>query len=241
MLSDAEIGTNYLQTEPYTNIYYPSLLYYKLKETNETTVVAYLADSSLHGGTTGTYIVDTGNDVNWTNNQVGTPGTALHFHGDTTCIDTSNSIIFNFTTNLFTVNFWTDPYTGGKTLFDNNRGGTNGWSITYDSGRIIFSDAYNSIESDAIVNILNWNMVTVMRNSSNQACIYINGQLSANGVFSDITSSSDSLRIGGGVDNGVIANGYDGDVWGIQIWGQPLQPVDIANLWFRQKDGNNWP
>ena len=245
-LSASEIETNFLQTESYTNIYYPSLLYYKFTETNQPTGPAYFADGSLHGGTTGTYLTDSDNDVWWTNNQVGTPGVALHFHGEYTCVDTSNSIDFNFTTNLFTVNLWTRPDTGGKTIFDNNRCGTNGWSIQVGpgGGNVILSNAYYQVFSQASAVPQNvWSMVTVIRDASSHASIYVNGQFNSAGPFCDITPSSSSLRIGGGVTTSgdVTNNAYDGDIWGVQIWGHPLTPVDVANLWFNQKNGKNWP
>jgi hypothetical protein len=34
---------------------------------------------------------------------------------------------------------------------------------------------------------------------------------------------------------------YDGDLWLPQIWSNNLSPVDVANLYFRQAKGTNWP
>ena len=51
----------------------------------------------------------------WTNGVLGTPDNAIHFDGGTTntlgaYIATTNSTLFNFTTNSFSINVWLLPY-----------------------------------------------------------------------------------------------------------------------------------
>jgi hypothetical protein len=36
-------------------------------------------------------------------------------------------------------------------------------------------------------------------------------------------------------------NDYDGDLWLPQIWSTNLSPIDVANLYYRQKTGIPWP
>jgi len=99
-----------------TNI--PGLLYYKMTEGfGSTTPPVHLTDSSLHGGTTG--YVNSSVPVAWDPDQGGSPNAAIYFDGYSTSLDTGNNSLFNFTTNLFTLNMWVRPLTYNPILMGN--------------------------------------------------------------------------------------------------------------------------
>jgi hypothetical protein len=58
--------------------------------------------------------------------------------------------------------------------------------------------------------------------------------------FKSPASSANSLIFGheAGSDGN---NDYDGDMWLPQIWSTNLSPVDVANLYFNQRNGSAWP
>jgi len=131
VLTASEIASNFLATEFTTNVAYPDLLYYAMtNEFEETNPPVILTNYATDGGANGTVlIVATPPLPEWTNNPGGISN-ALHFNGVTTHVDTSNSTNFNFTTNLFTINFWVCPLTaGGYVMQNEDIDQTNGWSV----------------------------------------------------------------------------------------------------------------
>jgi len=159
-----------------------------------------LADSSTHGGTTGT-VFET-NGVVWTNGVGGAPNTAIHFDGVNTSIETANSGLFDFTTNLFTINFWVYNLSGQNERYllqNEDTSGTNaGWDIDVGgSEQIAFAAETNYISTGSgAAPSQGWAMVTVVRAAATNVLLYINGKQAANGNTSSPAPSSNSLKFG---------------------------------------------
>jgi hypothetical protein len=196
----------------------------------------------------------------WTSNVASLPDTAMHFHGDAgnnNYIDTSNSVLFNFTTNSFTINLWFRPYQSGAFVMGNASYGASGWylRLAHNSTKIQFGAETNgqdySIQTINGVNtwpagpdpsVANWNMLTVTREGTNTPTILINGQVWATIYrFTDPAPSTSSLRIGSG-DDGDPANRYlDGDIWMVQMWDEALPATSVYILYGNQLSGIPWP
>jgi hypothetical protein len=244
-LSPAEVEYDFLNSETTTNVSVPDLLYYKMTEKAQTTPPATLADSSTHGGTTGTLFLDPVDSIQWVPNIASVPGAALHFNGVTEHIDTGNSVLFNFTTNLFTLNFWVLPLTANGYLLQNGIDLTNGWCVKVGGAyQLQFGTETNGTESllstqPSTLDSSHWTMVTIVRNSPTNALIYINGiQAATTGGIGIPAPSTNSLVIG---TDRAGAHYFDGNMWMTQIWSTPLAPADVANLFFIQSLGQPWP
>lgn len=246
-LSYGEIGANFVNSQyPFsTNIAYPDLLYYKMLDYGPSTASTNtftIHDSSTHGGTTGTY---SNTSDTWVTNTAGLANTALHFSGDKGYIETSNSTLFNFTSNLFSINFWVNPYGGsnGYVLMQNGISPNNGWNIALNGDNTItFGTETNGLER-AFTSIGGCNdnvytMVTIVRNSSTNASIYLNGFLSTNGIITSPAPSTNSLRIGSDRIGDYV---LDGNIWLMQIWNTNLSDSDVARLYWHQFQGKSWP
>jgi hypothetical protein len=241
-LSAAEIETNFFATEFNTNVTVPDLLYYKMTEYAYSNPPVHLADSSTHGGTTGTAYAAT--VIQWETNVASLPA-SMHFNGTAVYIDTSNSTLFNFTTNLFTINLWVMPLTENGYLMENGAAQVNGWDLHVSGAYGLDFDANSngvvstvSTASGAVVNGL-FTMVTIVRTGPTTVLIYINGEQAATaGGFADPASSTNSLIFG--VDR-AGAHFLDGNIWLPQIWSTPLSSSQVADLYFKQVAGYPWP
>jgi hypothetical protein len=170
---------------------------------------------------------------------------SIHFNGTGTFIDTSNSTLFNFTTNLFTINLWVMPLTENGYLMENGYAGTNGWflNVSGDYGLDFGSYSNGAVSTvtasaGAVVEGL-FTMVTIVRTGPSTVLIYSNGkQVTTGGSFACPASSTNSLILG--VDR-AGEHHLDGNIWLTQIWSNPLSSADIANLYFNQLNGYAWP
>lgn len=244
-LLPAEIQYNFQHSAPTTNVSLPDLLYYKMTEVAQTNPPAFLVDSSTRNGVAGTLVVNHPATLQWVTNAASVPGAAVHFNGVSTHIDTSNTVSFNFTTNLFTINFWVRTLTANGYLFQNGTDLTNGWCVKVGGAyQIQFGTEANGTESlittqPSTAQPEIWNMVTIVRTSVTNALIYINGvQALTTGSISNPASSTNSLVLG---TDRLGDHFYDGDMWLPQIWGEALPGTDIANLYFMQSLGLPWP
>lgn len=228
-----------------------------MTEYGQATPPVLLADSSTHGGTTGT-VWDTNNHSLslplWTNNPGGVTNSAIHFHGLTsgqpqTEITTGNTNLFNFTTNSFTINVWLRPDNEGSFYLGNDTFLTNGWYLAglATNSALIFGAETNGDNAITTINgvngwpITSWNMVTITYDGTNNPLIYINGLVvPTTGTFVNPASSGNSLIFGLGVGPYGL-NDLDGDIWLPQIWSKVLSPMDIANLYCNQLFGIRWP
>ncbi len=243
-LSVSEIQTNFLMTELTANVTVPSLLYYKMTESAQTIPPVYLADSSSHGGTTGT--VFTATDLQWVTNQASIEGAAMHFNGVTTYLDTHNSELFNFTTNAFTINLWLNPLTADGYVLANGFYHGIGWFMSVGSSyQINFGSENFGLETVVTTTapVAGWpgtyDMVTITRNANGTPLIYINGSpVATSGSFLSPASSGTSL-VAGVNRNG--SNFFDGDMWLLQIWSTSLSATEVATLYFNQLPGVPWP
>jgi hypothetical protein len=86
-----------------------------------------------------------------------------------------------------------------------------------------------------------WYMITITYDGTNTPLIYVNATLQATtGTFQCPAPSSNNLVFGHeALSDG--NNDYDGDLWLPQIWSTNLSPIDVANLYYRQKTGIPWP
>jgi hypothetical protein len=203
-------------------------------------------DSSIHGGTTGTYF---NTSETWVTNPAGLSNTALHFggNGSGAYLDTGNSTLFNFTTNSFTINLWLNPSNYDSYVMGNNEFQSNGWflSVNNDDQLYFGSDASGSetvlvaAKPDGWPN--SYNMVTITRNSTDTPLVYINGlPVVTSGSFANPASSSNSLKFGTGTNQyGTYI--LDGNIWLPQIWTNVLSSANIANLYQEQLSGVPWP
>jgi len=244
-LSADEIEVNFLNTEFSSKVSVPDLLYYKMtdaeaQQTNVNRIV--LSDYSLLGGHNG-YGYAPGSVWQWTNNVAGTTN-ALHFNGaNSTLTVTNSSTAFNFTNNPFTANMWVSMEHSSDGYLMQNGAVTSGWYITVGGDHIYLgsetasSSSYVETVGVAVGNDV-WHMVTCVWDGTN-AFIYIDGsQVAITGTFSAPASSAYSLVMG--LDSSG-ANRLDGQIWLTQIWGSALSPTDIANLYFQQVNGIQWP
>jgi hypothetical protein len=244
-LSPSDVENNYLGTEPTTNVTIPDLLYYKMTEAAQTNSPAFLKDSSTHGGTTGTDLTDLPTAFEWLPNGANIPGTALHFNGVSTYLDTSNATLFNFTTNLFTINFWVDPLTANGTLMENGTYLSNGWRVSVGGSYQLQVGAETNGTDNMIstgpggVNVGTYTMVTLVRTGPTNLLVYLNGiQAAVTGSWTSPAPSTNSLVFG---KDRPTAHVLDGNIWLPQIWGEALPATSVANLYFIQSLGNPWP
>ena len=245
VLSAAEIGQNYLGSELVTNVPLPELLYYQFAEHDQTVPPVPAADSSLLGTANGTIFASFPTSLQWETSVPGIPGTALHFNGVSTHIDTSNSVLFNFTTNLFTINFWIRPLTADGSLAQNGFPGTNGWSVNIGGAyQVVFSmeapgNSQTISTGPGAANVGLFTMVTIVRTSTTNIAIYINGNsVPVTGQVISPAASTNSLVFG--VDR-LGQHTLDGDLALPQIWNEALPPTAIANLYLIQSSGKPWP
>ncbi len=251
-LTAAQILTNYYNTELFTRVLYPNLLYYKMTEYATFPDAPEVFTNSASPGTnaTGTAVYTA-----WTNGPNGLLNTAVHFHGTGgSCINTSNSSLFNFTTNPFTINLWLRPDNEGSYYMGNDTYNTNGWYLSGvqsntpvrfggetngDHAIITIQHATNWPASTNSTNA--WNMVTVTYDGINQPLIYVNAQRWVTQyAFASPTSSTNCLIFGQG-SSPYGPSDLDGDIWLPQIWSNSLAPNDILNLFFNQQHGVPWP
>jgi Concanavalin A-like lectin/glucanases superfamily len=245
VLTGEEIGRNYLSSETSSNVPVPDMLYYKFAESTETNPPVFITDSSLAGATTGTIFSASPTTLQWETNVPGIPGTALHFNGVSTHIDTSNSVAFDFTTNSFTVNLWARPLTANGCLMENGIPLLNGWDLSVGgSYEVRFNTESGGGEftvstGPGAANVGLFTMITIVRTSLTTLLIYINGNpVSTFGSIVSPASSNNSLMIG---TDRAGAHFYDGDLSMPQIWGAALSPRAIANLYLIQSSRQPWP
>ena len=216
-----------------------------MTESAQTNPPAFLADSSTHGGTTGTVFAAAQTTLQWVTNVASIPNTALHFDGFSTYLDTSNAVLFNFTTNLFTINLWVCPLAANGCLMENGTVQSNGWYLSL-GGSYQVQFGTETSGSDAAVStpagaaqVGLYTMVTIVRSGPTNALIYINGiQAASTGSITIPASSASSLRLGMERTGG---NYFNGAIWLPQIWGEALPATSVANLYFIESFGQPWP
>lgn len=245
VLTREEIGLNYLMSETSSTVPLPDLLYYKFTEYAETNPPVSISDSSLAGTSTGTIFSAPLTTLQWETNVPGIPAAMLHFNGVSTHIDTSNSVAFDFTTNLFTINLWARPLTANGCLMENGIPGVSGWDLSIGgSYEVRFNTELGGGEftvstGPGAANVGLFTMITIVRTGPTELLIYINGNpVSTFGSIVSPASSDKSLMIG---TDRAGAHNYDGDLSAPQIWGNALSPRAIANLYLIQSSGQLWP
>jgi hypothetical protein len=219
----------------------PELLYYELTEGAGAyqyfseyleNPPVYLADSSSHGGTTGTVTATV--PIQWVPNQNGTPLTAIHFNGASTKISTGNSTLFNFTTNLFTVNIWVRNLTYPCAICGNGLYLNYGWYVDLNpAGEVVVAaenpgvDKYVATTS-TVGFVGQWAMITVVRTGPTTIQIYRDALLqTTTGSFANPAPSSEPLIFG----DDYTGNQYDGDLGTIRIYDRPLATNEINALY----------
>jgi hypothetical protein len=263
-LTSWEIGFNFLSSEFVTNVTNPDLLYYKMTEGGQTNIPLTLSNSAITGVAAKGTLWDTNEGgVWWTNGPGGIANTAIHFHGESTYITTSNSTLFNFTNNPFTINVWLRPSNGGSYYMGNDNYTNNGWYLSGndpESSKIRFGgETYTN--DHAIITQYGpqnwpsgpanwacaWNMVTITYDGTNTPLIYVNSALQATtNTFTSPSSSTNCLIFGLGAgpfgsNSSSGTNDLDGDISRPQIWRTNLAPADVANLYYNQVHGSPWP
>ena len=256
-LTPNEIETNFLNTV-LSSVRNPDLLYYKMANGTETNpaIPFNIPDSSTHGGTHAEYLG--GVSTVWTNGPDQPVGayTAMHFDGGATTgmggetngsyIDTTNSTLFSFTTNLFTINLWVRRTQSPDHYIMQNCDAAfyNGWYLYVGDYQVYFSmitNGFGAYHRDAHCRGGEfWSM------GHGNDCAkrgYKHHDVYQWSGGSQRRSSKPwpqrfSLKFGVDPDS---TNYYDGDIWLPQIWTNALAPIDIANLYINQTSGNPWP
>jgi hypothetical protein len=219
----------------------PDLLYYELTEGSATYLYnglylenppVYLADSSTHGGSTGTVTATV--PIQWVPNQNGTPTSAIHFNGASTKITAGNPAMFNFTTNLFTVNIWVRNLTYPCAIIGNGLYLNYGWYVDVNpAGEIVVAAENPGVDKYVITTSTvafagQWSMITVVRTGPTTVQIYRNGLLqNTAGSFANPAPSSYPLLFG----DDYAGNQYDGDLGTIRIYSRPLSASEINALY----------
>ena len=220
----------------------PDLLYYELTEGAQSYQTpagffenppVYLADSSTHGGDPGT-VTAADIPIQWVPNQNATPVSAIHFNGNSTMINAGNSPLFNFTTNLFSINIWVRNLTYPCPICGNGVYLSSGWYVIVNpSGEIVVaaenpgSDKYVATSSTVAFNG-QWCMITVVRVDTSTVLIYRNALLQNTvGSYANPGPSSNDLIFGENYNG----NHYDGDLGTIRIYSHPLSTNEINALY----------
>jgi hypothetical protein len=218
-----------------TNI--PELLWYKMLENQNgngnTNNPVLLADSSQHGGTSG--MISIPYAYPWVMNQNGV-AQAWHYNGSATHLDTGNPTLFNFTTNLFSINLWVQPYGYNATFMCNGAYQSNGWQLTENSSGVIGLGAGNNgseytvySQGAGIATVNQWTMLTVVRDGPTSVEMYQNGyQIPTVGVFTNPASSSSNLLFG---TDQTSLNDYDGDMGMVRIYARPISQLEIWQIY----------
>jgi hypothetical protein len=215
----------------------PDLLYYKMTEGfGPTNPPIYLADSSTHGGTIGTVTSCCG--IPWVTNEAVMPQSAIHFNGVNTMIDTGNSTLFNFTTNLFSINVWVRPlvFETQPVIIGNGSYLGTGWYVCVSpigsagiAANVPGGSTFVATSSPCTTPVA-FTMLTFVRTSTTAVSIYANGILQPTvGSFMNPASCTDSLLIGG--YHGAKSLILDGDIGTVRVYGRPLQPNEITALY----------
>jgi hypothetical protein len=260
VLTTNQILTNFINTESSTYVRPPDLLYYKMTEAGETNNLPLVLTNRVTNGEAANGTVwNTNLGIlalpDWVDNPGGYP-TAIHLHGtNVTQINAYDPTDFNFTTNPFTINVWLGAYGNGYYIMGNDTVSNSGWYLKEAPGShcLIFGGETNNhdyaIETtsepedwgDSTNWLGEWYMITITYDGTNTPLIYVNATLQATtGTFQCPAPSSNNLVFGHeALSDG--NNDYDGDLWLPQIWSTNLSPIDVANLYYRQKTGIPWP
>ena len=124
---------------------------------------------------------------------------------------------------------------------------TNGWILSTAYAKIFFSAETTSSKYTVYTpdnSLDGWTMVTIVRGNGNAIAIYFNGvQVVTTGSFSSPASSTNDLTFGTSLLFPDVQGPpwYDGDMWQPQIWSTALTPTEVANLYFQQVGGADWP
>lgn len=214
----------------------PELLYYKMTEGfTQSNPPVYLADSSLHGGTTGT--LTSGYVIAWVTNVASMPQSAVHFNGANTQIDTGNSTLFNFTTNLFTINVWVRPLVllNQPVIIGNGSYLETGWYVFLSpvgaagiAANVPGSSTYVATSGPCTSPEV-WTMLTIARTGPTTVLIYANGILQNTvGSFMDPASCGESVLLGGYQE---FSLHLDGDIGVTRIYDRVLSTNEINTLY----------
>jgi len=220
----------------------PELLYYRMTEGALSyqspagyfeSEPVYLADSSTHGGSTGTITADN-IPIQWVPNQNGTPTNAVHFNGSSTVLTAANPALFSFTTNLFTINIWVRNLTYPCALAGNGIYQNSGWYLVVNKvGEILLaaenpgSDTYVATTS-TVAFAGQWAMITAVRTGPGTVLIYRDAILQNTvGAYTNPSPTSNPVVFG---DN-YYGNQYDGDLGTIRIYNRPLSTNEINALY----------
>jgi hypothetical protein len=179
-------------------------------------------------------LMTSGTQLVWETNQFGTPNGAIHFNGSTTTLYVSNSAPFNFTTNLFSMEFWVNPYTANGYLFQNGILYSNGYYLQIGPGYNLIFGAENGgtdyqFFSNRALTANSWTHVCLVRTDVSTILLYINGALfqTFNG-WTNPASSTAGLRFGSSFPF-VTAHEYDGNMSEFRIYSYPLTAQQIQN------------
>lgn len=255
--SQVDIGFHYVALNP-TGVptgedIVPDLLYYTMTDyipisfPDGGIFTDTVTDNSTDGGANGSVSPNTANaSVSWRPNQTGFYTGAVHFNGVSTTLDTGNSTRFNFTTDVFTINMWVQPYAlptspNNFVLVGNGTYGASGWyAFIGPSGNVGLQPNSSSdpsyVATDNPVTGANiWTMLTFVRTTSDETTsnllIYANGQLKglgSNKIYTNPTSCSDSCWIG---NYHAAPQVLDGDIGVVRIYSSALTSNQIYQLY----------
>jgi hypothetical protein len=189
-------------------------------------------DHSSAGTNNGTMTSAT--ELVWWPNQFGAISNALHFNGSTTTLTVSNSTAFNFTTNLFSIEFWANPFTANGYLFQNGNLNSSGYYLKIGSGyNLIFGAENGGIDyqffSSRVLTPNSWTHICLVRTDASTINLYVNGALfqTFNG-WSNPASSTANLEFGSSIPF-TSGNEYDGNLSEIRIYSYTLTAEQIQN------------
>jgi hypothetical protein len=212
----------------------PESLYYKLTEGfGPTTPPVLLADSSSHGGTTG--YLNSIVPIAWDPDQGGSPNAAIYFDGVSTSLDTENNTLFNFTTNLFTLNMWVRPLSYNPILAGNGTWAGSGWFFGlngYGAAVMVANYPGGGTYVGTSPNVVapgQWCMLTAVRTDTSTILIYKNAVLQATtGSFANPAPCTDSMVLGDYHGGGIH---YNGDMGVVRIYDRALSVTEIGSLY----------
>ncbi len=121
----------------------------------------------------------------------------------------------------------------------NTDGGKDGIIVGYFGGNMRASALYFSSNtsrgsfsgSENSVQLNTWNHLAFTVDTSNNAAIYINGELNSNGSFSESPTSHDrALMFGKGAYSGGGSHYFNGMIDEVKIWDWALSPAEVRSL-----------
>ncbi len=184
--------------------------------------------------------------MQWVTNQGNVPASAAHFNGVQTYLDTSNSVLFNFTTNSFTINVWLMPMTANGCVMANGSYQNSGWFMGIGGSYGLVFGSENPSQETAVSTTTPVSGLAqrLQHGYNNEERDRYAANLHQRHICRPNRQLCQSRVQFGQFGHGQIKPGghfLDGNMWAPQIRSTSLTAADVANLYYHQLSGVPWP